>query len=83
MWHLGTWFSGGLGNVRLTVGLDDLKGLFQSKRFYDSSRDGLEYLVPFWPPMFEEEEPQTTAGAETTYEENKGDSSWEWSHAGG
>jgi len=26
---LGTWFSGGLGHVGLTVGLDDLKGLFQ------------------------------------------------------
>jgi len=24
-----TWFSGGLGNVRLMVGLDDLKGPFQ------------------------------------------------------
>lgn len=29
MWCLGTQFSGGLGSVRLTVGLDDLKGLFQ------------------------------------------------------
>jgi len=29
------WFSGGLGSVRLTVGLDDVKGLFQHKRFYD------------------------------------------------
>ena len=28
---LGTPFSGGLGNVRLTVGLDDLNGLFQPK----------------------------------------------------
>ena len=28
---LGTWFIGGLGSVRLTVGLDDSKGLF-----YDS-----------------------------------------------
>ena len=36
MWHLGTWFSGGLGSVRFMVGLDDLKGLFQSKWFYDS-----------------------------------------------
>ncbi|KAK4811143.1 hypothetical protein QYF61_019774 [Mycteria americana] len=33
---LGTWYSGGLGSARLTVGLDDLKGLFQPKRFYDS-----------------------------------------------
>jgi len=36
MWHSGTWFSGGLGSVRLTVGLNDLKGLFQPKRFCDS-----------------------------------------------
>ena len=36
MWCLGTWFSGGLGSARLTVGLDDLKGLFQPKLFYDS-----------------------------------------------
>ena len=26
---LGTWFTGGLGNAGLTVGLDDLKDLFQ------------------------------------------------------
>jgi len=38
MWHLGTWFSGGLGSVRFTVGLDDLKGLFQPKLFYDYLR---------------------------------------------
>ncbi|KAK4822121.1 hypothetical protein QYF61_010049 [Mycteria americana] len=30
---LGTWCSGGLGSVRFTVGLDDLKGLFN---LYDS-----------------------------------------------
>ena len=35
-WHLGTWFSGGLGSVRLMVGLDDLKGPFQPKRFSES-----------------------------------------------
>jgi len=29
-WCLGTWFSGGLGSVRLMVGLDDLKDLFQT-----------------------------------------------------
>ncbi|KAK4831021.1 hypothetical protein QYF61_014909 [Mycteria americana] len=33
---LRTWFSDGLGSVRLTVELDDLKGLFQPKQFYDS-----------------------------------------------
>jgi len=31
-----TWFSGGLGSVRFMVGLGDLKGLFQPKRFCDS-----------------------------------------------
>ncbi|KAK4810447.1 LOW QUALITY PROTEIN: hypothetical protein QYF61_004227, partial [Mycteria americana] len=39
-WHLGTWFSGGLGSVRFTVGLDDLKGLFQPIRFCDSITTG-------------------------------------------
>ena len=34
MWQLGTWFSDWLGNVRFTVGLDDLKN--QPKLFYDS-----------------------------------------------
>jgi len=28
MWCLGTWFSSGLGTVRFTVALDDLKGFF-------------------------------------------------------
>ena len=36
MWCLGTWFSGGLDSVRLMVGLDDLRGLFQPKQFSDS-----------------------------------------------
>lgn len=31
----GTWFSGGLA-VRLVAGLSSLKGLFQTKRIYDS-----------------------------------------------
>lgn len=31
MRHLGTLFSGGLGSVELTVGLNDLKGLIQPK----------------------------------------------------
>ena len=35
-WCLGRWLSGGLGSVRVTVGLDDLTGLFQLKSFYDS-----------------------------------------------
>ena len=36
MWHLGTWFSGGLGRIRFMTRLNDLKGLFQTKWFYDS-----------------------------------------------
>lgn len=28
MWHLGTWFNGGLGTAGLMAGLDDLKALF-------------------------------------------------------
>ncbi|KAK4816497.1 hypothetical protein QYF61_017458 [Mycteria americana] len=39
---LGTWCSGGLGSVRFTVGLDDLKGLFQPIRFCDSVNPGVE-----------------------------------------
>lgn len=33
---LGIWFSGGLGGAGLMVGLDDLRGIFQHKLFYDS-----------------------------------------------
>jgi len=36
MWSLGTWFSGGIDSIRLMVGLDDLEGLLQPKRLYDS-----------------------------------------------
>jgi len=36
MWCLGSWFSGGLGSVRLALGLNDLEGLFQRKQYYDS-----------------------------------------------
>ena len=35
---LGTWFSGGLGDVRFTVGLHDLEGLFQTKWFYKTMK---------------------------------------------
>jgi len=48
MWHLGTWFSGGLGSVRLTVGLDDFKGLFQPKRFYDCMTEAGLVLRHCW-----------------------------------
>jgi len=41
MWHLRTWFSDRLGSARLMVGLDDLEGLFQLKRFYDSIKNNL------------------------------------------
>ena len=50
MWHLGTWFSGGLGSGRFTVGLDDLKGLFQPKQFYDSIWD-VEHAHPPFPAV--------------------------------
>lgn len=36
MWSLATWFSGRLGSAKLTIGLNDLKGLFQCKWVYDS-----------------------------------------------
>lgn len=36
MWHLRTWFSGAFGRAGLTVGLDNLKDLFQSIFFCDS-----------------------------------------------
>jgi len=36
MCHLQIHLVGGLGSVRLTAGLDDLKGVFQSKLLYDS-----------------------------------------------
>lgn len=36
MWHLGTWFSSGIGSGGLVIGLNDVNGLFQSKCFYNS-----------------------------------------------
>jgi len=35
MLRLGTCFDGGIDSVRLSIGLDDLDGLLQHKRFYD------------------------------------------------
>jgi len=43
MRSLGTWFNGGLGSVRLMVGLSDLNSLFQPKQFYDSMNSDLEF----------------------------------------
>ena len=51
MWCLGTWFSGGLGSARLKVGLDDLKGLFQPKQFYDSMDGASPCLPADWSPI--------------------------------
>lgn len=48
MWHLKTWFSGGLGGAGQMVGLDHLKGLFQPKQFHDSVAGLL--LPPSLPP---------------------------------
>lgn len=42
MWCLGSWFTGGLGRTKLTVGSDDLKALLECKQFYDS----VTQLVP-------------------------------------
>jgi len=53
MWLLRTWFHSGLGGVRFTVGINDLKGLFQPQCFFDSSNlkditnmEALNTLVP-------------------------------------
>ena len=56
MWHLGTWFGGGLGGVRFMVGLHYLKGPFQLKClldlwFYSIFEIGkflIELLFFFW-----------------------------------
>ena len=49
---LGTWCSGGLGSVRFTVGLDDLKGLFQPIQFCDnkimSEKSEISILPAVW-----------------------------------
>lgn len=39
MWYLGTRFSSRLGSIRLTIGFNDLRDLFQSKRFCESKAD--------------------------------------------
>ena len=39
MWCLRTWFSGEIGGVRLTAGLDEVKGLFQPQKSYDFPSD--------------------------------------------
>jgi len=45
MCHLGTRFSGGLGSVRFTIGLNDLKHLFQPKLYYEPVILGIRVLV--------------------------------------
>lgn len=35
LWPSGTWFSEGLGSIRLMVGLDGLRSLFQHKQFHE------------------------------------------------
>ena len=54
-WHLGTWFSGGLGSYRLMVGLDDSKVLSNLKdsaiifsSLQNQDRPTLENML--WPP---------------------------------
>lgn len=36
MWYWVTWFSGGVGSIRLMAGSDDLKGPIQARQFCDS-----------------------------------------------
>jgi len=43
MWHLGTWFSGGVDSVRFAIRFDDLKGLFPLELFYNA-----KYLLDKW-----------------------------------
>lgn len=35
--ELGMWFSGEHGSAGLTLGIDDLRGVFQTKQLYDKS----------------------------------------------
>lgn len=35
--YLSSWFSGALGSVGLTTGLNDFKGLFQPKWFHENA----------------------------------------------
>jgi len=49
MQSLGAWFSGGVDSVRLMVGFDELEGLLQHRRFYDSNyRSHLHELQQFF-----------------------------------
>lgn len=43
------WFSSEHGSAGLTVGPDDLKHLFQSKKFYDSTKPGQHLHIPTAP----------------------------------
>lgn len=49
MWHLGLWLSGEIGSAGVMVGLDDLRGIFQPKLFYDciSRRPRIWVLSPY------------------------------------
>lgn len=43
---LNSWFSGGLGNSRLMVGLDELGGFFQHKWLYNTTAATLKMYFP-------------------------------------
>lgn len=45
MWRFEMWFSSGPGSVRIMVGFNDLRGLFQPIRFWDSLLLGKVVLV--------------------------------------
>ena len=49
----GTWFSGGLGSIKFTVGLNDLKSLFQPKRFYGSISSSFGMVTFVWKVRFQ------------------------------
>lgn len=56
MWHLGSWFSSGLGSVVLTFRLDGLRGIFQPKCFYEfpscwqnTNFEQQQLTANFWP----------------------------------
>lgn len=48
----GQWFSGEHDSVRLTVGFDDLRDLFQPSRFYDSHTSTPFATTSHRPPWF-------------------------------
>ena len=61
MWHFRTWFSRH-GGVGVTVGLDDLRGLFQPQWLYDSVAAPGTPLMASLPLLFHRVEKEAWAG---------------------